>query len=134
IEKIFQAQQNNALTYLVLRLALSILLFSTIIYTSRVAYRAYIHMRHSENMRLKLATLRPFINQLEEEERNQVHKDLVPDYFGKDAGLVDSQGERFKDLPTNISAVAMKAIEQISGSSNSSGTEKNGKKPEGGTE
>lgn len=130
IEKIFEAQQNNALTYLVLRLALSILLFSTIIYTSRVAYRAYVHMRHSENMRLKLATLRPFINQLEEEERNQVHKDLVPDYFGKDAGLVDNQGEKFKDLPANISAVAMKAIEQISGSGSNSSTEKNNKKPD----
>lgn len=134
IEKMYSVIQNNALTYLVLRLIFSVLLFSSIIYTSRVAYRAYVHMRHSENMMLKLATLRPFINQLEEEDRNQIHKDLVPDYFGKDAGMVDSTNEKFKDLPANVSAVAMKAIEQISGSSNSSGTEKNGKKPEGGTE
>lgn len=134
LEKAYAAQQDRALTYLLLRLALSILIFSTIIYTSRVAYRSYVHMRHSENMRLKLATLRPFINQLEKEDRNQIHKDLVPDYFGKDAGMVDSAHEKFKDLPANVSAVAMKAIEQISGSSNSSGTEKNGKKPEGGTE
>jgi hypothetical protein len=91
-------------------------------------------MRHSENMMLKLATLRPFINQLDEEDRNQIHKDLVPDYFGKDAGMVDSTNEKFKDLPANVSAVAMKAIEQISGSGSNSSTEKNGKKSEGGTE
>ncbi len=130
IEKIYSAAQENALIYLVLRLIFSVLLFSSIIYTSRVAYRAYVHMRHSENMMLKLATLRPFINQLKEEERNQIHKDLVPDYFGKDAGMVDSTNEKFKDLPANVSAVAMKAIEQISGSGSNSSTEKNNKKPE----
>ncbi|MDC4505777.1 hypothetical protein NQ775_18290, partial [Acinetobacter baumannii] len=119
IEKIYSAAQTNALIYLVLRLIFSVLLFSSIIYTSRVAYRAYVHMRHSENMMLKLATLRPFINQLDEEDRNQIHKDLVPDYFGKDAGMVDSTNEKFKDLPANVSAVAMKAIEQISGGSSS---------------
>ncbi|WP_151750150.1 hypothetical protein [Acinetobacter seifertii] len=120
IEKIYSFAQENALIYLVLRLIFSILLFSSIIYTSRVAYRAYVHMRHSENMMLKLATLRPFINQLGEEDRNQIHKDLVPDYFGKDAGMVDSANEKFKDLPANVSAVAMKAIEQISGGGNNS--------------
>lgn len=118
IEKIYSTAQENALIYLVLRLIFSVLLFSSIIYTSRVAYRAYVHMRHSENMMLKLATLRPFINQLKEDERNQIHKDLVPDYFGKDAGMVDSANEKFKDLPANVSAVAMKAIEQISGGGN----------------
>jgi len=130
IEKIYSVIQSNALTYLVLRLIFSVLLFSSIIYTSRVAYRAYVHMRHSENMMLKLATLRPFINQLEEEDRNQIHKDLIPDYFGKEAGMVDATNEKFKDLPANVSAVAIKAIEQISGNSNSSGTEKNSKKSE----
>jgi len=130
IEKIYSAAQKNALIYLVLRLIFSVLLFSSIIYTSRVAYRSYVHMRHSENMMLKLATLRPFINQLEEEDRNQIHKDLIPDYFGKDAGMVDSTNEKFKDLPANVSAVAMKAIEQISGSGSNSNTGKNDKKSE----
>ncbi|MDS7943375.1 hypothetical protein RMA95_05570 [Acinetobacter sp. V110_1] len=125
IEKIYSVTQNNALTYLVLRLIFSVLLFSSIIYTSRVAYRAYVHMRHSENMMLKLATLRPFINQLNDDERNQIHKDLVPDYFGKDAGLVDTANEKFKDLPANVSAIAMKAIEQISGGGNSSNSSSN---------
>lgn len=129
IEKLYSAAQNHALIYLILRLLFSVLLFSSIIYTSRVAYRAYIHMRHSENMMLKLATLRPFINQLDEAERNQIHKDLVPDYFGKDAGMVDGVNEKFKDLPANVSAVAMKAIEQI-GSSGGSSEGKNDKKEE----
>lgn len=134
IEKIYELQQKNALIYLILRLVISIFLFSSIIYTSRIAYRAYIHMRHSENMRLKLATLRPFINHLDSNDKKQIHKDLIPDYFGKDAGLVDTANEKFKDLPANVSAVAMKAIEQISGSGSNSSTEKNGKKSEGGTE
>ncbi len=129
IEKLYSAAQNHALIYLILRLLFSVLLFSSIIYTSRVAYRAYIHMRHSENMMLKLATLRPFINQLDEAERNQIHKALVPDYFGKDAGMVDGVNERFKDLPANVSAVAMKAIEQI-GSGGGSSEGKNDKKEE----
>jgi len=133
IEKMYSVIQSNALIYLVLRLIFSVLLFSSIIYTSRVAYRAYVHMRHSENMMLKLATLRPFINQLEEDDRNQIHKDLVPDYFGKDAGMVDSTNEKFKDLPANVSAIAMKAIEQISGGGSNCSTEKNNKKPEGET-
>ncbi|MFJ0164569.1 hypothetical protein Q4368_10990 [Acinetobacter baumannii] len=134
VEKIYSIYQNNALVFLILRLVISILIFLTIIFTSRIAYRAYIHMRHSENMRLKLATLRPFINHLTDEDKKQIHKDLIPDYFGKDAGLVDKQEEKFKDIPSNVSAVAMKAIEQISGSGNNSSTQRNGKNSDGGTE
>lgn len=107
--------QHNAFLYLILRLILSVLLFLTVIYTSRIAYRAYVHWRHSENMQLKLSSLRPFINLMEKEERIQIHKDLVPDYFGKDAGMVDGVSEKFKDIPTNVSAIAMKAIEQVGG-------------------
>jgi hypothetical protein len=129
-----EISEKFGLIYLIMRLIFSVLLFLTVIYTSRIAIRAYSHWRHSESMHLKLASLRPFINQLQEDERNQIHKDLVPDYFGKDAGMVDSTNEKFKDLPANVSAVAMKAIEQISGSGSNSSTEKNGKKSEGGTE
>ncbi|EHU2953668.1 hypothetical protein ACT4ZI_15185 [Acinetobacter baumannii] len=123
-----ESTQNFAFNYLVMRLIFSILLFLTVIYTSRIAIRAYSHWRHSENMHLKLASLRPFINQLQEEERNQIYKELVPDYFGKDAGLVDTANEKFKDLPANVSAVAIKAIEQISGGSSSGKAENNSKK------
>lgn len=130
LNQIRESTQKFALNYLVMRLIFSVLLFLTVIYTSRIAIRAYSHWRHSESMHLKLASLRPFINQLETKERDQIHKDLVPDYFGKDAGLVDSTNEKFKDLPANVSAVAMKAIEQISGSGSNSSTEKNNKKPE----
>ncbi|UOG18657.1 hypothetical protein [Acinetobacter sp. PK01] len=101
--------------YLGFRLVLSFLLFSTVIYTSRIAYRAYIHWRHSESMKLKLSSLRPFINQLEPDDRKQIHKDLVPDYFGKDAGMIDVAGEKFKDFPTNVSAVVMKAMDHANG-------------------
>ncbi|MDC5358576.1 hypothetical protein NRA39_10325 [Acinetobacter baumannii] len=123
-----ESTQKFALNYLVMRLIFSVLLFLTVIYTSRIAIRAYSHWRHSESMHLKLASLRPFINQLETKERDQIHKDLVPDYFGKDAGLVDSTNEKFKDLPANVSAVAIKAIEQISGGSSSGKAENNSKK------
>lgn len=129
LEVIRKVSQNYAFYYLIMRLIFSFLLFLTVIYTSRIAIRAYTHWRHSENMHLKLASLRPFINQLSPEERAQIHKDLVPDYFGKDAGMVDGVNEKFKDLPANVSAIAMKAIEQIgSGGGNSEG--KNDKKEE----
>ncbi|EKU54455.1 hypothetical protein ACINWC323_3233 [Acinetobacter sp. WC-323] len=117
LELIRNASKDYAFYYLIMRLIFSILLFLTVIYTSRIAIRAYSHWRHSENMHLKLASLRPFINSLKPDEQSQIHKDLVPDYFGKDAGIVDGQNEKFKDLPANVSAVAMKAIEQIGGGS-----------------
>lgn len=125
-----EATEKFGLIYLIMRLIFSFFLFLTVIYTSRIAIRAYSHWRHSENMHLKLASLRPFINDLDPTDIEQIHKDLVPDYFGKDAGLVDTANEKFKDLPANVSAVAMKAIEQISGSGSNSSTEKNNKKPE----
>lgn len=113
--------------YLGFRLILSFLLFSTVIYTSRIAYRAYIHWRHSESMKLKLSSLRPFINQLEPDDRKQIHKDLVPDYFGKDAGMIDVAGEKFKDFPTNVSAVVMKAMDHANSALGNSKKEENTK-------
>lgn len=129
LELIRNASKDYAFYYLIMRLIFSILLFLTVIYTSRIAIRAYSHWRHSENMHLKLASLRPFISRLGPDEQSQIHKDLVPDYFGKDAGIVDGQNEKFKDLPANVSAVAMKAIEQIGGAGRSS-EGKNDKKEE----
>ncbi len=104
--------QTNAKYFLILRLVLSIILFSTIIYTARLAKNAYLHWRHSENMKLKLTSLSLFISNLDEDIQKQIHKDLVPDYFGKDAGDLDKNNEKFKDIPNNISALAIKAIEQ----------------------
>lgn len=129
LDLIRSASKDYAFYYLIMRLIFSILLFLTVIYTSRIAIRAYSHWRHSENMHLKLASLRPFISRLEPDEQSQIHKDLVPDYFGKDAGIIDGQNEKFKDLPANVSAVAMKAIEQI-GSGGGSSEGKNDKKEE----
>ena len=78
-------------------------------------------------MHLKLSSLEPFITELPKEVRHEIHRELIPDYFGKDAGLVEITNEKFKDLPANVSAVAMKAIEQISVSGSNSSTERNGK-------
>ncbi|MGQ1349698.1 hypothetical protein ACT4VF_10685 [Acinetobacter baumannii] len=134
LETIRDITKNIGISFFVMRFVFSLLLFLTVIYTSRIASRAYSHWRHSENMHLKLSSLEPFITELPKEVRHEIHRDLIPDYFGKDAGLVDTANEKFKDLPANVSAVAMKAIEQISGSGSSSSTEKNNKKPDGGTE
>lgn len=134
LETIRDITKNIGISFFIMRFVFSLLLFLTVIYTSRIAGRAYSHWRHSENMHLKLSSLEPFITELPKEVRHEIHRDLIPDYFGKDAGLIDTANEKFKDLPANVSAVAMKAIEQISGNGNSSSTEKNGKKSEGGTE
>lgn len=130
LEKVRDITKNIGITFFVMRFSFSLLLFLTVIYTSRIAIRAYSHWRHSENMHLKLSSLEPFITELPKEVRHEIHRELIPDYFGKDAGLVETANEKFKDLPANVSAVAMKAIEQISGSGGSSSTEKNNKKPE----
>lgn len=127
--------QQAAFLYLSLRLVISILIFLSVIYTGRIAYRAYLHWRHSENTHLKLASLRPFINDLSLEDIAQIRKDLIPDFFGKDAGNIDGTNESFKDLPTNVSALAAKAIEQIGNNiGTKSTTEKNTKNQTGGTE
>ncbi|HCA5723069.1 hypothetical protein NRA42_04240 [Acinetobacter baumannii] len=130
LEKVRDITKNIGMTFFIMRFSFSLLLFLTVIYTSRIAIRAYSHWRHSENMHLKLSSLEPFITELPKEVRHEIHRELIPDYFGKDAGLIDTANEKFKDLPANVSAVAMKAIEQISGSGSNSSTEKNNKKPE----
>jgi hypothetical protein len=106
------ATQKYAFNYLIFRLSFSLLLFLAVIYVSRIAMRAYNHWRQSENMYLKLNTLSPFIGSLDKPIRNDVHLSLVPDYFGKDAGNVENSQGAVKDIPTNISNIAMKAIEQ----------------------
>lgn len=127
--------QQAAFLYLSLRLVISILIFLSVIYTGRIAYRAYLHWRHSENTHLKLASLRPFINDLSLEDIAQIRKDLIPDFFGKDAGNIDGTNESFKDLPTNVSTLAAKAIEQIGNNiGTKSNTEKNTKNQIGGTQ
>ncbi|GAM32248.1 hypothetical protein P23_2772 [Acinetobacter calcoaceticus] len=123
--------QQTAFLYLSLRLIISILLFLTVIYTGRIAYRSYLHWRHSENTYLKLSSLRPFISDLPSDIKIQIRRDLVPDFFGKDAGNIDDTSGNFKDLPTNVSALAVKAIEQVGNNlSGKSNTEKNDKKAE----
>ncbi|PJF05306.1 hypothetical protein CVD06_03050 [Acinetobacter seifertii] len=107
-----EATQKYAFNYLIFRLSFSLLLFLAVIYASRIAMRAYNHWRQSENMYLKLNTLSPFIGSLDKSVRNDVHLSLVPDYFGKDAGMVENSKDAVKDLPTNISNIAIKAIEQ----------------------
>jgi hypothetical protein len=139
-----EATQKYAFNYLIFRLSFSLLLFLAVIYASRIAMRAYNHWRQSENMYLKLNTLSPFIGSLDKSVRNDVHLSLVPDYFGKDAGMVESSKDAVKDLPTNISNIAIKAIEQAGStigsklgneketknSDSESSTEKNKKKSE----
>ncbi|HCA5026351.1 TPA: hypothetical protein MW160_000156, partial [Acinetobacter baumannii] len=139
-----EATQKYAFNYLIFKLSFSLLLFLAVIYASRIAMRAYNHWRQSENMYLKLNTLSPFIGSLDKPIRNDVHLSLVPDYFGKDAGMVENTKDAVKDLPTNISNIAIKAIEQAGStigsklgsdkesknSDSESSTEKNKKKSE----
>lgn len=115
LEHIRDITQKNAFIYTILRLVISFFLFLTVLYTSRIAYRSYSHWRHSENMQLKLSSLRPFINRLDSEDQKQIHKDLIPDYFGKEAGIVETNSDKFKDLPENVSKLAITAIERIGG-------------------
>ncbi|TEU26360.1 hypothetical protein E2R16_14845 [Acinetobacter seifertii] len=124
-----EATQKYAFNYLIFRLSFSLLLFLAVIYASRIAMRAYNHWRQSENMYLKLNTLSPFIGSLDKSVRNDVHLSLVPDYFGKDAGMVENSKDAVKDIPTNISNIAIKAIEQAGSTIGSKlGSDKDSKK------
>ncbi|RPE47882.1 hypothetical protein EC846_0071 [Acinetobacter sp. BIGb0102] len=101
------------LAYLGLRLIFSILIFSTIAFTSRLASKSYIYWKKNEGVFLRLTALKSFIADMSEAKKEEIHEKLVDVYFGKDE-QEQNLNQKLKDLPNNITQLLGKVVEQTS--------------------
>lgn len=101
------------LTYLGIRLIFSILIFSTIAFTSRLASKSYIYWKKNEGIFLRLTALKSFIADMSEAKKEEIHEKLVDVYFGKDE-QEQNLNQKLKDLPNNITQLLGKVVDQTS--------------------
>lgn len=102
------------LAYLGIRLIFSILIFSTIAFTSRLASKSYIYWKKNEGIFLRLTALKSFIADMSESKKEEIHEKLVDVYFGKDE-QDQNLNQKLKDLPNNITQLLGKIVDQTSG-------------------
>ncbi|KQQ75957.1 hypothetical protein [Acinetobacter sp. Leaf130] len=101
------------LTYLGIRLLFSILIFSTITFTSRLASKSYVYWKKNEGIFLRLTALKSFIADMSDTKKEEIHEKLVDVYFGKDE-QDQNFNQKMKDLPNNITQLLGKVVEQTS--------------------
>ncbi|MFX4309708.1 hypothetical protein F8N28_12380 [Acinetobacter soli] len=101
------------LTYLAIRLIFSVLIFSTIAFTSRLASKSYIYWKKNEGIFLRLTALKSFIADMSEAKKEEIHEKLVDVYFGKDE-QEQNLNQKLKDLPNNITQLLGKVVDQTS--------------------
>ncbi|MEB3791508.1 hypothetical protein [Acinetobacter sp. IK40] len=99
------------LAYLGIRLIFSILIFSTIAFTSRLASKSYIYWKKNEGVFLRLTALKSFIADMSEAKKEEIHEKLVDVYFGKDE-QEQNLNQKMNDLPNNITQLLGKVVEQ----------------------
>lgn len=115
------------LIFLSIRLIFSIIIFSTVAFTSRLAARSYLYWKKNEGIYLRLTALKPFIADMEPAKKTEIHEKLVDVYFGKDHGD-HSLNEKIKDLPKNISDLLGKVVDNAASFSESVTGKKDGQK------
>ncbi|HHA3768660.1 TPA: hypothetical protein ACODE7_001236 [Acinetobacter baumannii] len=101
------------LVYLGIRLIFSILIFSTITFTSRLASKSYVYWKKNEGIFLRLTALKSFIADMSETKKEEIHEKLVDVYFGKDE-QEQNLNQKLNDLPNNITQLLGKVVEQTS--------------------
>ncbi|WP_278397370.1 coiled-coil domain-containing protein [Acinetobacter venetianus] len=101
------------LAYLGIRLIFSILIFSTIAFTSKLASKSYIYWKKNEGVFLRLTALKSFIADMSEAKKEEIHEKLVDVYFGKDE-QEQNLNQKLKDLPNNITQLLGKVVDQTS--------------------
>lgn len=105
---------NNELKYLGIRLIFSLIIFSAVAYTSRLASRSYTFWKKNEGIYLRLTALKPFISAMPPEKKIEIHEKLVDVYFGKD-DQDQNLNQKIQDLPNNITQLLGKVVDQTSG-------------------
>lgn len=119
------------LVYLGIRLIFSILIFSTIAFTSRLASKSYIYWKKNEGIFLRLTALKSFIADMSESKKEEIHEKLVDVYFGKDE-QDQNLNQKLKDLPNNITQLLGKVVDQTSVVLDASKAKKDGQPPASG--
>lgn len=105
---------NGALTFLALRLVVSMIIFSAVVFTSRLASKSYHYWKKNEGIYLRLTALKPFISAMPPEKKIEIHEKLVDVYFGKD-DQDQNLNQKIQDLPNNITQLLGKVVDQTSG-------------------
>lgn len=75
---------NSQYIYWTTRFIVGFLFLTLAILCSRVANKHYEYWRKIEDHFLKLASLRPYLAEMEKDQRINIHERLVDTYFGKD--------------------------------------------------
>lgn len=101
------------LAYLSIRLIFSLLIFSSIAFTSRLASKSYIYWKKNEGIFLRLTALKSFIADMSKEKREEIHEKLVDVYFGKDE-TENNTNQKIKDIPNNIAQLLGKIVDNSS--------------------
>lgn len=101
------------LAYLSIRLVFSLIIFSSIAFTSKLASKSYIYWKKNEGIFLRLTALKSFIADMSIEKKQEIHEKLVDVYFGKDESE-NNPNHKIKDLPNNITQLLSKVVEHSS--------------------
>ncbi|WP_353162731.1 hypothetical protein [Acinetobacter guillouiae] len=102
------------LVYLSIRLIFSLIIFSSVAFTSRLASKSYVYWKKNEGIFLRLTALKSFIADMSESKKEEIHEKLVDVYFGKDE-QEQNLNQKLKDLPDNITQLLGKVVEHTSG-------------------
>lgn len=101
------------LAYLSIRLIFSLLIFSSVAFTSKLASKSYIYWKKNEGIFLRLTALKSFIADMSKEKREEIHEKLVDVYFGKDE-TENNTNQKIKDLPNNLTQLLGKIVDNSS--------------------
>lgn len=105
---------TNDLAYLTIRLIFSLIVLSSLTFTSKLASKSYIYWKKNEGIFLRLTALKSFIADMSPEKKTEIHEKLVDVYFGKDDESESINNNKIKDLPNNITQLLSKIVEHNS--------------------
>ncbi|HAV3439006.1 TPA: hypothetical protein JIE25_001215 [Acinetobacter baumannii] len=110
IEITFFNKDTNLL-FFIYRMTISLMFFVLAFYSSKQASKHYECFQDNHRTYLQLAALEPFMEQMSEEEKKQIRKNLVPTYFSQaNEGKYSSKGDEVT-LPADLKGIAEKMID-----------------------
>ncbi|HAS96141.1 MAG TPA: hypothetical protein DCS70_01925 [Acinetobacter nosocomialis] len=110
IEITFFNKDTNLL-FFIYRMTISLMFFVLAFYSSKQASKHYECFQDNHRTYLQLAALEPFMEQMSEEEKKQIRKNLVPTYFSQaNEGKYSSKDDEVT-LPADLKGIAEKMID-----------------------
>lgn len=96
------------------RFTVSIMFFVLAVYTSKQAAKHYECYQENHKTYLQLAALEPFISRMNDDDKLNIRKTLVPIYFNQNNdGKFASKGDEV-DIPSNIHSIVNRALDIVS--------------------